>query len=226
MSAAPCRLELAYRYSHAPLRWGVYHASELQYLFGVQYPYLLGASDYTAAEHMLMRSVQRMWTRIARGVTNASTTPSPTMQQHTGQGNADGALAWPVFSVVEPWVLQLEALSEAGDLKERPLVVVEASGNGSAARCRFWGQVADYYDRGIPGAPHNGPIDGGFNDGVVVLATVLIALLVCCFMGTTLRRKVLKSGSYESLQTTDTLSDQIQASAGTSKTDDKLGASP
>ena len=173
-----------------------------------------------------MRGVQRMWTRVVRGVTDASTMQSPTMQRHTGQENADGPLAWPVFSVEEPWVLQLEASSDAGDLKERPFVVVEASGNGSASRCRFWRHVTGYYDRGIAGAPHDGSIDDGYNDGVVMLAILLIALLVCCFVRATHRREVLKSGSYESLQATDTQSDHMQASAGISKPGDKLGASP
>eukprot|EP01043_Picozoa_sp_COSAG02_P026674 COSAG02_NODE_1543_length_12003_cov_16.681536_10_plen_206_part_00 len=205
----------------------MYHASELQYLFGVRYPYLLGASDYTVAERVLMRGVQQMWAGVARGDTDATTMESPTIPWHTGQDDTDGALAWPVFSVDEPWLLQLEASSEAGDLSERPWAVVEASGNGSATRCSFWRHVAGYYDHDVAGVPSDGLSDGGENDGIAVQVIMLVVLLVCCVVGMSHRRKALKGGSYETLQATDTQSDHRQAPASPRKPGDKLDtASP
>lgn len=219
------------RYSHAPPRWGVYHASELQYLFDVRYPYLLGASDYTAAERELMRGVQRTWAAVARGATAAQ------HEVDAGHEGADGKLAWPAFSGEEPWVLQLEA--STGDLSKglRPVI----AGSASAARCSFWEHEVGYYghDTGATPWPRGG---GQANDHgthrretegerhkerSAVLPIALVVLLVgCCWMGTASRRKATKSGSYESLQVTDIQSDQgrLQAPAGKSKRVDKLPA--
>ena len=200
-----CGFVLPYRYSNAPARWGVYHASELQYIFDVQYPYLLGASGYTVAERVLMRGIQHMWAGVARGGTDATT--------HTP--------AWPVFSVEEPWVLQLEASSEADDLSERLWAVAEYSGNRSVARCSFWGHVAGHYGRDSAGAVSDGPSDD-LDIGVAVLVLALIVLFACCFVGARQRHKALKSGSYKSLQSTDTQFDHMQSPASTSKTGDNL----
>ena len=219
------------RYSHAPPRWGVYHASELQYLFDVRYPYLLGASDYTVAERVLMRGVQRKWAAVARGATAAQ------HEVDTGREGTDDKVAWPAFSGEEPWVLQLEAAKE--DLSEGLQAVVAGS-----ARCSFWEHVAGYYDHDTDGVPpwslgSEQANDNGTHwrqteaerhkDVSVVLPLVLVVLLVgCCWMAS--RGKAMKSGSYESLQATDIQSDQVphqgslQAPAGKRKREDKLAA--
>ena len=70
-------------------------------------------------------------------------------------------------------------------------------------------------------------VNAHYDDGIAVLVIVVIVLLVCCFVGTTQRRKTLKSGSYESLQAADTQSDHVQAPASTSKSSDTANtASP
>lgn len=206
----------------------MYHASELQYIFDVRYPYLLGASDYTAAERALMRSMQRMWAAVARGYTGGSIAHNNMSTEHAPESVGPGdALTWLAFSTKEPWLLQLEAASEAAHPSEGSWRLV--NGTKSATRCSFWEHAVGYYsmNRDTADAKTNqASITDSSVDGV--LGSVLILLLVGGLTGMGCRRRTPKSGSYESLQASDTQSehDKVVPSASTSKQDDGLATSP
>jgi len=147
-------------HSGAPPRWGVYHASDLQYLFDVRYPYLLGASDFSAQERELISAMRRLWSAVA-------------------VGDAGALGVWPQLSVDSPSVLSLEAADEnAPPGGEAGLRVTDAA----AAQCAFW-EAAGFYNRSAApeqtaGAPSHTDRRGVEADSSSPLGVAVFCVLV------------------------------------------------
>lgn len=98
-------------------RYGAYHASELQYLFGLTPPYPLTPAPpaLTAAQRSLSEKMISFWAGFAR-----SGNPN-------GSGSGSGSVVWPVFKNGAEGLLSLE-----------PAGVRVSTSFASEHRCGFW----------------------------------------------------------------------------------------